>query len=180
MNDDEIKYNRVLRILRKSKPVLRSIEDIEAKVMRRIIQKQDKKESPPGFLDFLFGWVYIGWVRSGLVTASILLVALFIYQQAVIIKRINSLNRQTILIESQIVTANATDPEPSSLYRLTGRRLPSLSTAISKRQINELMKSYTELEGKYKDLIRMIEENPELKKYVEENLNENGKKKFKL
>jgi hypothetical protein len=180
MNDDEIKYNRVLHVLRKSKPVLSSPEDIEAKVMRRIIQKQDKKESPPGFLDFLFGWVYIGWVRSGLVTVSILLVAVFLYQQAVIIKRINNLDSQAIFIENQMVTGSSDIPHENSFYRLAGEKLPARRLTISEKQVNRLIRSYNELEEKYKDLVRLIEEDPELKKYVEEKLNVNSRKKFNL
>ena len=42
------------------------------------------------------------------------------------------------------------------------------------------MKSYSELEAKYKDLIKLIEEDPHLRKYVEEKLDESSKKKFNM
>ena len=79
MNSDEAKYDRVLDLLRKSRPVLDSKEEIEEKVIRIITQKQDKKEISSGVLDFLFGWVYVGWVRTGLVAASVLLIIAFVY-----------------------------------------------------------------------------------------------------
>jgi len=36
------------------------------------------------------------------------------------------------------------------------------------------------MEHKYKDLVRIIEDDPELKKLLEEKLSENNKKKFNL
>jgi hypothetical protein len=180
MNSDEIKYERILNILRKSKPVLTSTDSIEEKVIEKIKQRQKKKEPSQGILDFLFGWVYIGWVRSGLIAASVLLVAGFIYQQAVMIRQINNLNRQTILIESQLITGSSGTPDAGFLYGLSGLKLPSGNITISNRQMKQILRSYNELEGKYKDLIKLIEENSVLKKYVEERLAENNKKKINL
>jgi hypothetical protein len=180
MNSDENKYGRVLDLLRKSKPVLDSKEEIEEKVIRIITQKHDKKESFSGILDFLFGWVYVGWVRTGLVAASVILIFAFIYQQSVIIKRINNLNRQAVYIESQIITGSSIDPESGYFYRLAGRKLSSVDKTISEKQMRQVIKSYNELEKKYKDLIKLIEDDPELMKYFEGKLIENNKKKIKL
>ncbi len=180
MNSDEAKYDRVLDLLRKSRPVLDSKEEIEEKVIRIITQKQDKKEISSGVLDFLFGWVYVGWVRTGLVAASVILIIAFVYQQAVIIKRINNLNRQAIYIESQIITGRSLDSDAGYFYRLAGRKLQSGDKMISEKQVKQVIKSYNELEKKYKDLIKLIEDDPELMKYIEEKLIENNKKKFKL
>jgi hypothetical protein len=54
------------------------------------------------------------------------------------------------------------------------------SKARSEKQMEQIMKSYSEMQDKYKDLIRLIEENPELMNYVEEKLKENNKKKTNL
>ncbi len=180
MNSDEIKYTRILNILRKSKPVFHSADDIEDKVMKRIMRKEEKQEPSPGILNFLFGWVYIGWVRRGLVAASIILVIAFVYQQTVILKRINNLNRQAVFIESQIITGSSDNSDAAFLYRLAGRKLPAGKINISEKQVKRLMKSYSELEAKYKDLIKLIEEDPHLRKYVEEKLDESSKKKFNM
>ncbi len=180
MSTEETKYDRILNILRKSKPVLRSPGDIEEKVMKRIIQKERKEEPSPGFLDFLFGWVYVGWVRIGLVAASVLLIIAFAYQQAVILRRINTLNRQAIFIGNQIVTENSDDFGTNLFYRLAGQKLPAGNRTISEKQMEQMMKSYNELQEKYKDLIKLIEENPELMNYIEKKLTESNKKKFNL
>ncbi len=48
---------------------------------------------------------------------------------------------------------------------------------MSEKQLEELLNSYDELLVKYKDLIRIIEEDPALKQYIENKLNEEGNKK---
>ena len=180
MSSDEIKYGRVLDLLRKSKPVLQSPDVIKDKVVDRIMSIGAKKDSSPGILDFLFGWVYIGWVRKGLIAASAAIVLVFIYQQGVILKQINNLNRQAVFIESQIITGNSNNADAAFLYRLAGRKIPAGDINITERQMRQLMRSYNELEEKYRDLLSLIEGDPALKKYFEEQLSENQKRKFKL
>ncbi len=180
MNTDETKYDRILNILRKSKPVLNPTDNIEEKVMKRIMQKQEKEEPSPGILDFLFGWVYVGWVRTGLVAASVLLVIAFSYQQVLILKRVNNLNRQTIFVESQMITGSSDNLDADFYYKLAGRKLPSGNITISEKKMEQIIKSYNELQEKYKDLVKLIEEDPELMKYVKDKLTENNKKKFNL
>jgi hypothetical protein len=180
MYTDETKYERIVNTLKKSKPVLRSPDDIEEKVINRILQSKVKNKPASGFLDFLFGWVYVGWVRTGLVAASILLIVAFAYQQVVILKRVNNLNQQAIFIESQMITGSQDYSYTDLLYRLAGRKLPSGNNTVSEKQMKQILKSYNELQEKYKDLIKLIEENPELKVYVEQKLTESNKKKIKL
>ena len=180
MSNDEIKYERVLDLLRKSKPVLQSPDVIRDKVVDRIMSNGDKKDSSPGILDFLFGWVYIEWVRKGLITASAAIVLVFIYQQGVILKRINNLNRQTVFIESQIITGSSNNADAAFLYRLAGRKIPAGDLNISERQMRQMMRSYNELEEKYRDLLNLIAGDPALTKYIEEPLSEDYKRKLKL
>lgn len=175
-----MKYNSMIKILRRSKPVLNPANNIEEKVIDRIIRKTDSRDSSPGILDILFGWVYIRWVRSGLVAASLILILIFVYQQGVILKRINNLNRQSVFVESQFNTVNMEETDASYLYRITGRKIFRSSITISEKQMNRLVKSYSDLEKKYQDLVRLIEDDPELMKYVEEKLGKGSKNKLKL
>jgi len=170
---------RILNILRRSKPVFRSAGDIEEKVMERIFSMEERKEPKQGIIDFLFGWVYIGWLRKSLIAASLGLVVVFVYQQSVILKRINDLNRQAVFIESQVITQSSNSPD-DFLYRLAGSRFSPWNTMISDREIKQMMKSYGELEEKYTDLIKIIGENPEVMKYLDDKLTERNKKRFKL
>jgi hypothetical protein len=180
MINEEEKYDRILNILRKSKPLLTDTSDLEETVMERI-QKIDNKTMPDqGFFDYLFGWVYIGWIRKGLIAASVLIISLFAWQQSLILRRINSLEKQTILSESQLFSGTPSGLEEKLLlYKLSGRKSPG-SYTISEKQLNRLLKSYKELQTKYIDLLKLIEDDPDLKQYIENKLSEKNKKKFNL
>ena len=65
-------------------------------------------------------------------------------------------------------------------YRITTRRFPSKSITISEKQLEQLLDSVNELQIHYKDLLNLIEEDPELKKMIEKKLNENNLTKIKL
>jgi hypothetical protein len=175
------KYIKVLNILRKSKPVLISTDDIETEVIRRISRVQQSKFILSDVIDFLFGWVYIGWVRRSLIAASIVLVLVFVYQQSVILKQINFLSRQTIVIDGETASTFADEIEKEiMIYKLTGRRFPSQSITISEKQMKQLLESVNELQVKYNDLKDLIEDDPDLKKLIEEKLIENSRTKINL
>ena len=66
------------------------------------------------------------------------------------------------------------------MYKRSGRRFPSRSITISEKQMKELIDSVNNIQIKYKDLMKLIEEDSELKKYVENKLIENNRTKIKL
>lgn len=171
------KYNKILKVLRDSKPVLNSTEDIEKEVIKRISKAKQQIFNFSAAIDSLFGWIYIGWVRRTLITASVLLVMVFIYQQGVMFKQINFLSRQIIDAggEMQISTEQRVE-KLLMMYRKSGRGFPSLSVTISEKQMNELL-DYLK---KYKDLEKLIEEDPELKQLIEKKLIEFNSPKVKL
>ena len=175
------KYDKLLNILRKSKPVLNSTEEIEREVLKSISQKHKTYFNLPYIADFLFGWIYIGWVRRSLIVASVVMVLVFVWQQGVIMKQINYLSRQTIIIDG----GPASDPadvigKRIMMYKLSVLRFPSRTITISEKQMNQLLDSVNELQIKYKDLINLIKEDPEMKKYIEEKLVKNSRTKIKL
>ena len=175
------KYDRVLNILRKSKPELTGLDNIEEAVLHEIQQSGNKKQEGFNLFDYLFGWVYIGWVRNALVTVSVFFIALFIYQQSLILKRISLLENQTIITGSQFVSSPSADLEYKLLQNnLLLRKLNTGKVTITKRQLEKFMDSYDNLEQKYEDLIRIIDDDPELKQMLEKKLNEKNKKKFNL
>jgi hypothetical protein len=181
MKPESEKYNKVLNILRNSKPVLNSTEDIEKKVIERISGMNQKKPDLSDVVDFLFGWVYIGWVRRSLIIASLGLVLIFIYQQSVILKRINYLSRQAIVNEREKGFISADEFEKRlKIYKLSGRKLSSQNITISEKQMKQLLESVNEFQTEYKDLLNLIEEDPELKKIIEKRMIENNRHKIKL
>jgi hypothetical protein len=181
MKPENEKYKKVLDLLRKSKPDLDSTDGIEREVIKRISRVNHSRLFLSDLVDFLFGWVYIQWVRRSLIVASIALVLVFVYQQAIILKRIDYLSRQTIITEKESGSAPAYGIEKVlMLYRNSGWRLPSKNITISERQMKELIESVNELQLKYKDLENLIEEDPELKEMIEKKLIENNHSKINL
>jgi hypothetical protein len=181
MIPEDKKFERLLSILKNSKPVLGSTDDIEEKVISRLQHSSKKDNKPSNILDYIFGWVYIGWVRTSFVAASILIVVLFAYQQTVILTRVNTLSQQAIVTESQMVSGGSNDLEVKLLmYKLSGRKLSTDRNSLTEKQMDELLESINELKVKYKDLIKLIEEDPDLKKEIEKKMAEKNMKKFNL
>lgn len=181
MKTDSSKYDKLLYALRKSKPVLDSTEDIERAVLKRISEKPS-----PGYIlndavEFLFSWIYIGWVRRTLITASVLLVVIFILQQGIILREINYLNRQARITEREESYNPAGLLEKRLLmYKQSHRIFPSKNITISEEQMNQLLDSVNDLQIKYRNIMNLIEKDPELKKYIEKNLTEKNQSKTKL
>jgi len=175
------KYDKVITLLRKSKPELDSTSDIEREVLRRISEIERSGINFPGVVDFLFGWVYIGWVRRSLIAASVVLVIIFVYQQSVILKRIDVISRQTIVTDKGSVPTPADQIEKMmTVYKMTGRILPSKTITISESQMKELLETVKELQNKYKNLEDLIEGDPQLKKLIENKLIDSNRNKINL
>ena len=181
MEPENEKYKKVLNILRMSKPVLGSTEDIEREVIKKISRVHQSAIAPSDVIDFLFGWIYISWVRRSLIVASLFLVAFFVYQQGMILKEIDFLRMQTVVNNSETLTSPADEVEKLLMfYRSSGRRFPSKSVTISEQQMKELLETVNELKIKYTDLQNLIEEDPALKNYIEKKLNGGESIKTKL
>lgn len=179
MKSESSKYERITDILKKSEPVLTGSEAIEDNVMTTIRDKRKTTESY-GFLDTLFGWVYIGWVRSGLVAASILIISVFVVQQSILLKRINNLERQAITTSPSFVRGIPDDFESALLIYKQSGKISLKKGKLSDKQLKQLEKSINDLQTSYSNLVKLIEDNPELKQYVENKLSENEKKKINL
>lgn len=176
MADGDKKYEKVLNLLRQSKPVLTDIESVAEKVIRQLQEEEAKISLPELIIEFLFGWVYIGWVRRSMITAVLVVALLFGYQQALILRRINDLSGQRIQNGTFLMT-NLNDDFANKLliYRITGRKLSDGKITVSEKEIDEMINSLNKLQIKYKDVINLIENDPQLKKYVEDKMNENRK-----
>ncbi len=181
MKPESEKYNKVLNILRNSTPLLDSTEDIEREVINKIARAHQSRLNFSEAVDFLFGWVYIGWVRRSLITASIGLVLVFVFQQGIILKRIDMLTRQTIVIDKENLLTPETELEKLlTEYKYLGRRFPSKTVTITESEMQKLLESVNELKIKYRDLENIIEGDPELKKLIEKKLIENNRTKINL
>ena len=154
---------------------------LKERVMERIRQTRQKGKGSFTLFDYLFGWVYIGWVRKSLIAVSVIIVVLFAYQQTVILKRISILSSQVVVTGDRGSDGISNDLEQKLLfYKISGRKIKSARPEITGKQIDELLESVNELQTKYKDLIKLIEDDPELKKEIEKKLMERNGKKFNL
>jgi hypothetical protein len=85
------------------------------------------------------------------------------------------------MIQRESLYSNAGEIERGILmYRLSGRRLPSGMITISEKKMNQLLDSVSELQNEYKELKKLIQEDPELRKLLEEKLSEKNNAKTKL
>jgi FKBP-type peptidyl-prolyl cis-trans isomerase (trigger factor) len=179
MKTKDNKYDRVLNFLRNSKPDLKNVDVITEKVMRQLQEEKSKITFTELLLDFFFGWVYIGWVRKSMVTAVLAIAVLFIYQNAQIIRQMKDLSGQRIQNGSVVMT-NLRDNliDQLRIFKLTGKSISDEKITVSEKEIDEMIRSLNKLQVKYKDVINLIENDPELKKYVESRMLEYRKNKI--
>ena len=175
------KYEKVLEILKRTKPVLGSSEDIEEKVLKRISRKQVPEQNLSDLLEFLFGWTYIAWVRRSLVAASVCIVIVFVFQQSMMMRQINNLSRQIESYErdASVVPGNFTDRR-MLLLRFSEKRFPLFKKSKSDKQVEELFRTIEQLKREYKELDSILKEDPELKKMIEKKLSEINGNKIKI
>jgi len=175
---EDKKYEQVLNMLRQSRPVLNDAGTIAEKVLKQLNEEKSKISFLELIIEYLFGWTYIGWVRRSMVAVVLVIVILFGYQQAIILKRINDLSGQRIQNSSLIMT-NLRDDLTNRImeYRIAGKKLTNEKTSVSQKELDELVISINKLQAKYKDLFILIENDPQLKRYVETRMNELKKTK---
>lgn len=179
MKSEDKKYERVLNLLRNSKPVLTEAESITEKVMRQLQEEKSKITFPELLLDFVFGWVNIEWVRKSMVTAVLAIAVLFIYQNAQIIRQMKDLSGQRIQNGSVVMTNLRDDLiDQLRIFKHTGKSISDEKITVSEKEIDEMIKSLNDLKVKYKDIFNLIENDPHLKKYFDEKINENKKSKI--
>ncbi len=173
MISENEKYRKVLNILQQSGPKLKGMETIEENIIREIRKAGNRQRSFQDLIESLFSWIYIGWVRRSLVTASVLLVMFFVYQQTMILRGVNTINKRTIISEKEIFQiSNDEIDKQLMMLKLTGRKISASELRISGKKLEQLIDSYNDLQEKYRDLVKIIEEDPALKAYIEKKLYE--------
>jgi hypothetical protein len=181
MNKSSEKYLKTVDLLRKSKPVLDSAEDIEREVIRKITSSAGPETESFSIFDLLFGWTNIVWIRRSLIAVSVMLVTLFVYQQSIIVRQLNWLTSQVISDQVKSVSYSQSGMvNRFKLLKISGTRINYNKRPISETEINLLMQSFDELQNDYDNLRRIIEDDPELKKIFEKKLLEQNNKKVKL
>ena len=149
MTGEDKKYEQVVKMLRNSKPILTDNDIVTEKIIRQLQEEKSKISIPELIFEYLFGWTYIGWVRRSMIVAVLVIVILFGYQQALILRRINDLSGQRIQNSSLIMT-NLKDDLSKKIqeYRMTGWKFPYEKKSVSEKEINELINSLNMLQIK--------------------------------
>jgi hypothetical protein len=181
METESEKYKKIVSLLRNSPPELGSGEIMEREVMRKILEKQRRSFSAGEAIEFLFGWVYISWIRRSLIAASVVLVAVFIWQQSIIMRQLNFLNNTIVVSEIEDVKYQPRMNEKKLLLMSRGGGgFSGKDVKISKDKIEQLLDSYSKLQSDYSELIKLINEDPELRKMIEEKSGQKNLNKIKL
>jgi hypothetical protein len=173
MEEMNEKYEKVMKVLKQAKPVMDSAGEIEENVLARISRDRNHRRDLSEMIDLLFGWTYIAWVRRSLVTASVFMIIVFVFQQSLIMKQINNLSRQVETYEKDASGVSTENMNRRMLiFRLSEKRFPVVKKGESEKKLEELFHSIDEFEKEYKDLRIMIEQDPDLKKLIEKKLSE--------
>ena len=180
MERNREKYDRIIGLLRSSTPELKAPEILEKKIMMRLSKSRRRGLTFDSAFEILFSWVYIGWVRRSLIVCATLLVFAFIWQQGVIIKEVNFLNRQILETNDESSKYQSLLDGKKLIMFKGGSLLPSGRVKLSSGQTMDILKSYNELQSKYDQLLKLIEEDPDLKKLIDEKLEKTKTQKTKL
>ncbi len=178
MENENKKYDDLIRLIQKNRPEMKHPDIVAEKIMDELRKGKSKIGIREIVVEFLFGWIYIGWVRKSMVIAASFFVLLFGYQQAVILRKINELSGQRINDGTLFMKGTESGlSERAGLFRLSGRDLAGKKTSVSKEDIDEMIKSINTLQIKYQDLIDQIKDDPALKEYIENRMKETQKLK---
>jgi hypothetical protein len=181
MDQEQEKFDNVMKVLRRSQPDMGDIEQFSEKVMRKIRQERTRVSLPELIYEFIFGWVYVGWMRRAMVTASICLMLFFGYQQTVTLKRIESLSLRSVIDADLMKTGmNSTLPDRWKPYTIFGNRTNEGRMEIPENKLDKFIESVNKFQEQNEEIFRLIESDPKSKEYVYERLNKNVSVKTKI
>jgi hypothetical protein len=166
-------YKELVEQLKAARPEIGDSEALADRVLAQIRKEQSEMKIPEMIQAYVFGWVDVGWVRRTLVTAATLLVAVFVWQQAVILQRIDKLTAQRE--ENRMYLSTGLPGKESGKlmnYGISAKDLKGKYRHYSEQDIDEMVKSFSKLQNRYSDLLYMIDNDPELRKMVEQKLSE--------
>ncbi|HLN55507.1 MAG TPA: hypothetical protein VK207_05930 [Bacteroidales bacterium] len=177
MKTENEKYEKIVDSLRKSTPELIHYDSLEEKIMRKISSKDHKDVT--GIFDFLFGWIYIGWVRKTLIAVSFALLGFFLWQQNSIINQINDLSVSIRENDRMIIyDPSAALEKRQMLLKYTRER--SGGYYVPEEDLKKIIDSLNHLDISYRDLLDLINSDSLLKKRVEEKLERKLGSRIKL
>jgi hypothetical protein len=166
------KYNKVIEILKKNKPILEEKERLTEQIMNSLQKPENETKMFQEKLSFyLFGWADVKWVRGAMAVAATFLIGIFIIQQVAITDRINSLEEQLVKTVSTMQ-----DQEPNLgimqkvlLNVVAKDQIEEDSITVSRADLEELMDSYMELKNDYDE----VKDNRRLESFIKRRIRQN-------
>lgn len=130
-----------------------------ADLIRNIMDKTSEPYSDGSIeklINVLFGWTEILWVKRGLVTVSMALVFVFVFQQFSISSRIGQLENR--MVESSTEQLIRQQGENVLLNSVIMKEMQEGqiqdSVKVSDKDLRDLINSYSELQRRYQDLLK--------------------------
>ncbi|HLP73456.1 MAG TPA: hypothetical protein VK155_11180 [Bacteroidales bacterium] len=181
MKTGEEKYREVIKALKNSAEDPLRVTEIEEAIIRSVSEPGKSGSEKQGVLDFIFGWIWIGWVRTSLITASFCLVIFFVWQQNNILNKIEKLQSE-IRQNDRMITYN---PSLSLERKLLLNRISEDESLTEKITIDrsDLLRMIDSLEivqNRYRNIMELIGNDPALKKAVEQKLGKSNKQGLNL
>ncbi len=173
MNDQE-KYLKIIKALKRNKPVLPGKEKLTDNIMKRIQGSEKKTTLHEKLGNYLFGWADISWIRGAMAAAAVLFIGIFIIQQIMITNRINNLEKQLI---RTVNTINSHEPDLGIMQKVllnlvVKDQMMEDSITVSTSDLEELLNSYLELQENYENLKQNSGLEPYLQKKIKRRLEE--------
>jgi hypothetical protein len=121
-----------------------------------ITSESSSRTSLEKLMTVLFGWTEILWVRRGLVTISMGLIFVFVFQQFSIVSRIGRLESR--MVESSTEKILKQQGEHVLLNSVIMKEIQEGqlqdSVMVSDKDLRDLIDSYSELQRRYQDLLK--------------------------
>jgi len=174
MNNQD-RYSKVIKTLKANKPVLSDKEKLTDDIMGRIQGSVGKTTFYEKLGNYLFGWADHSWIRGTMAAAAVLFIGIFITQQIIITNRITNLEKQLI---RTVNTINNHEPDLGIMQKVllnivAKDQMMKDSITLSISDLDELLKSYMELQQNYEDLQKSFGLEPYIQDMIRRSMEEN-------
>ncbi len=149
------KLDKIYSRLDSYKPEPEDRSDMIRNVMDKT-SEPNKEQSIGKIMNILFGWTEILWVRRGLITISMGLIFVFVFQQFSIVSRIGQLESR--MVESSTEKILRQQGEHVLLNSVIMKEMQEGqlqdSVMVSDKDLRDLVNSYSDLQRRYQDLLK--------------------------
>ena len=172
MNQEEA-YRKLIDQMKSDIPEMEGKESLIDSVMDRITRIQKEPGDPMRFLEVLFGWIHVWWLRRIMALAAIALVVFFVGQQVRLMQRLDNLERQIITsVESETISEEGPGMKQQFLMKMIMDR-PAFgdSITISLEEFDALLRTYISEQLNNVPDYSLIMDPPSFRNFIEKNRN---------